>query len=82
VASREGVGEVEDYEKPFCQRLRVSNLTYMKYWINGFVCVGLSASEEVSANSEHLLTNKWKEKAPVWVIHMCVKPGTHYLQVT
>jgi len=37
-------------------------LTYIKSWINGFVGVGLSASKEVNADSEHLLTDKWKEK--------------------
>jgi len=63
-------GNVELYEKLFCQRLRVSILTYIKSWINGFVGVGLSASEVVIVDSEHVLTDKWKEKAPVWVIHM------------
>jgi hypothetical protein len=53
-------GNVEDYEKLFCQRLRVYILTYIKSWINGSVVVGLSASEEVIADSEHLLTDKWK----------------------
>ena len=63
-------GNVEDYEKLCCQRLRVSILTYIKSWINGFVGVGLSASKEVNADSEHLLTDKWKEKGTVRVIHM------------
>jgi hypothetical protein len=33
-------------------------LTYIKSWINGFVGVGLSASEEVIADSEHVLTGR------------------------
>ena len=52
-------GNVQDYEKLFCQRLSVSILTYIKSWINGFVGVGLSASEEVIADSEHALNDKW-----------------------
>jgi len=63
-------GNVEDYEKLCCQRLSVSILTYIESWIKGFVGVGLSASEEVIADSEHVLNDKWKENAPVWVIHM------------
>jgi hypothetical protein len=57
-------------KKIFCQRLKASILTYIKSWINGFVGVGLSASEEVIADSEHVLTDKWKEKAPVQAFHV------------